>query len=102
MPALENNLNAQENYHKLKFYLFLGELFASDVKGIAGSMAGTLNWTLAFIVTVTYPSVRNLIGASNCFLIFTIISIIGTLFSYFVVPETKGKSLAEIQKSLNK
>lgn len=65
-------------------------------------MASTLNWTLAFIVTVTYPSIRDLFGPSNCFLIFTFISLIGTIFSYYVVPETKGKSLAEIQKRLNK
>lgn len=78
----------------------MGELFSSDVKGIAGSLTGTLNWTLAFIVTVAYPPLRESIGPSACFIIFTVISVIGTLFSAFAVPETKGKSLAEIQKML--
>lgn len=78
----------------------MGELFSSDVKGIAGSLTGTLNWTLAFVVTLSYPSLRESIGPSACFLIFTVLSIIGTLFSFYVVPETKGKSLKEIQQML--
>lgn len=81
-------------------WLMMGELFSSDVKGIAGSLSGTLNWTLAFIVTVSYPPLRESLGPSNCFIIFTVLSCIGTLFSYFIVPETKGKSLKEIQDLL--
>lgn len=78
----------------------MGELFSSDVKGIAGSLSGTLNWSLAFLVTVSYPPMRESLGAATCFFIFTALSVIGTLFSYFVVPETKGKSLSEIQEIL--
>ena len=65
-------------------------------------MAGTLNWSLAKLVAVTavYPTIRELIGPSLCFLIFTILSTLGILFSIFIVPETKGKSLAEIQQNL--
>lgn len=78
----------------------VGELFSSDVKGFAGSVAGTLNWSLAFIVTVSYPTLSQSIGVSACFLIFTFLSICGALFSFFIVPETKGKSLKEIQEML--
>lgn len=81
-------------------WLMVGELFSSDVKGIAGSLTGTLNWTLAFIVTISYLPLSQSIGVSACFLIFTGLSIVGTLFSYFIVPETKGKSLKEIQEML--
>ena len=70
------------------------------IKGFAGSLAGTLNWSLAFAVTAVYPTIRELIGPSLCFLIFTILSTLGILFSIFIVPETKGKSLAEIQQNL--
>lgn len=78
----------------------MGEIFSSDIKGLASSLTGTLNWTLAFVVTMIYPPLKASIGPDSCFIIFTVISIIGTLFSAFVVPETKGKSLAEIQKIL--
>ncbi|XP_070506783.1 facilitated trehalose transporter Tret1-like [Chironomus tepperi] len=82
-------------------WIMIGEIFTSDVKGFAGSMAGTLNWSLAFAVTAVYPTIRDLIGPSACFLIFTILSTLGILFSIFIVPETKGKSLAEIQQTLD-
>ncbi|KAL7028219.1 hypothetical protein ACKWTF_005760 [Chironomus riparius] len=81
-------------------WIMIGEIFSSDVKGFAGSMAGTINWSLAFAVTAVYPTIRELIGPSLCFLIFTILSTLGILFSIFIVPETKGKSLAEIQQNL--
>jgi uncharacterized membrane protein required for colicin V production len=67
----------------------VGELFSSDVRGFAGSVTGTLNWGLAFIVTAAYPPLTKLIGVSACYFIFTAISV-----------ETKGKSLPEIQQML--
>lgn len=78
----------------------IGELFSSDIKGLAGSLSGTLNWGLAFIVTVSYPSLRDALGPSTCFIIFTALSVFGTYFSWKIVPETKGKSLKEIQVML--
>lgn len=82
-------------------WLMMGEIFSSDVKGLASALSGTLNWGLAFVVTVSYPSLRHTLGPSNCFLIFTMLSLIGTVFVYFIVPETKGKSLKEIQDMLS-
>lgn len=81
-------------------WLCLSEIFASDIRAIAGSLTGTLNWTLAFAVTATYPPVREKIGPSACFIAFAVLSLIGSLFAKFVVPETKGISNAEIQKLL--
>lgn len=80
----------------------LGELFASDVKGLAGSISATSNWTLAFIVTKTYNNLSKALGIGGTFWLFTGISLLGIVFIYFVVPETKGKSLHCIQEMLNK
>lgn len=99
----ETGTSIQERYlTHLNFpsRLMIGELFSSDVKGIAGSLTGTLNWSLAFVVTISYPTLSQSIGISACFLIFTALSVIGTIFSFFIVPETKGKSLKEIQDML--
>jgi MFS family permease len=81
-------------------WLMMGELFASDIKGFAGPAATTFNWLLAFIVTNTFNNLRNAIGTGETFWLFAGISVVGVLFVYFVVPETKGKSLADIQKML--
>lgn len=80
----------------------LGELFAPDIKFLAGSISATSNWTLAFIVTKLYNNLREAIGVGPTFWMFTGISLLGLFFIYFAVPETKGKSLNDIQKMLDK
>lgn len=74
----------------------LGELFAADIKGIAGSAAGTFNWILAFVVTKTFSNILTAIGIGPTFWLLSVFSVLGTVFVFFVVPETKGKSLLEI------
>ncbi|XP_004530598.1 facilitated trehalose transporter Tret1-2 homolog isoform X2 [Ceratitis capitata] len=81
-------------------WLMMGEVFAADIKGVAGSIAGTTNWTLAFIVTKTFVNLTDSIGKGQTFWLFASIIIVGVFFVYFVVPETKGKSLNEIQAEL--
>lgn len=78
----------------------MGEIFSSDIKGIGGALSGALYWGLAFLVTVAYPPLRESLGTSACFIIFTVFSVIGTFFCWKFVPETKGKSLKEIQVML--
>lgn len=81
-------------------WLMMGELFATDIKGFAGSIAGTTNWVLAFIVTNQFESLKGAIGNGETFWLFSGITIVGIFFVFFLVPETKGKSLNEIQQLL--
>lgn len=81
-------------------WLMMGELFASDIKGVAGSIAGTTNWILAFVVTKTFVNLKDSIGSGETFWLFAGITIVGVFFVFFLVPETKGKSLNEIQAIL--
>uniref|UniRef100_A0A1L8DIL6 Facilitated trehalose transporter Tret1 n=2 Tax=Nyssomyia neivai TaxID=330878 RepID=A0A1L8DIL6_9DIPT len=78
-------------------FIIIGELFASDIKGFAAGMAMTSNWTLAFVITKAFPSLLDLIGSGPTFWIFSGLSYLGTIFLIFCLPETKGKSLQEIQ-----
>uniref|UniRef100_A0A7G3AHF9 Facilitated trehalose transporter Tret1 n=2 Tax=Lutzomyia longipalpis TaxID=7200 RepID=A0A7G3AHF9_LUTLO len=82
-------------------FIIIGELFASDVKGVAAGMAMTSNWTLAFIITKAFPSLLDIIGSGPTFWIFSGLSYLGAIFIIFCLPETKGRSLAEIQWLLN-
>lgn len=81
-------------------WLMMGEVFAPDVKGVAGSIAGTTNWVLAFIVTKTFVNLKDALGSAATFWLFSAITLIGVAFVYFIVPETKGKSLTEIQRMI--
>lgn len=81
-------------------WMISAEVFPAEVKSVASSAAGTFNWFLAFIVTNFYLELRNAIGGDVTFYIFTGISLVGTAFVFFIVPETKGKTLSEIQREL--
>lgn len=81
-------------------WLMLGELFAPDIKGIASSAAGSLSWILAFVVTKAFSNMEDAIGIGPTFWLLAGFSILGTIFVFFMVPETKGKSLANIQRML--
>jgi len=81
-------------------WLMVGELFAADIKGVGGSAAGSFSWIFAFVVTKTFSNIQNAIGIGPTFWLLSGFSILGTFFVFFVVPETKGKSLSEIQEML--
>lgn len=81
-------------------WLMIGELFAADVKGVAGSISGSFSWALAFVVTKTFSDMTADIGIGPTFWVLAGCSFLGTIFVFFIVPETKGKSLADIQRML--
>lgn len=82
-------------------WMISSEVFPAEVKSSASSAAGTFNWFLAFLVTKFYIDVKNGVGGDVTFYIFSVISLLGTVFIYFIVPETKGKSLEQIQVELS-
>nr|XP_003704535.1 PREDICTED: facilitated trehalose transporter Tret1-like [Megachile rotundata]XP_012143272.1 PREDICTED: facilitated trehalose transporter Tret1-like [Megachile rotundata]XP_012143273.1 PREDICTED: facilitated trehalose transporter Tret1-like [Megachile rotundata]XP_012143274.1 PREDICTED: facilitated trehalose transporter Tret1-like [Megachile rotundata]XP_012143275.1 PREDICTED: facilitated trehalose transporter Tret1-like [Megachile rotundata] len=82
-------------------WMMVGELFSPEVKGVAASSAALLNSILAFIVTKFYGDLKDAISEGPTFLLFALISAIGSFFVYFIVPETKGKSLIDIQIELS-
>lgn len=81
-------------------WMMAGELCKIDIKAFVGSTAGTFNWLLSFTVTSTFNSLNAAIGAGQVFWMFAGIMLIGFVFIFFVVPETKGKSVDEIQVML--
>ncbi|XP_018573951.1 facilitated trehalose transporter Tret1 isoform X2 [Anoplophora glabripennis] len=81
-------------------WLISAELMPQEIKSTACSAAATFNWLLAFIVTRFYGNLSDAIGGDSTFYIFAGLSLLGTLFVFFVVPETKGKSYAEVQALL--
>jgi SP family facilitated glucose transporter-like MFS transporter 8 len=83
-------------------WMMMPEIFAPEVKGIAGSSACLFNWLTAFIVTKFYSDMTEAVQSYGTFWIFSLFCAIGIVFVYFLVPETKGKTLDEIQRELNR
>ncbi|KAG5675605.1 hypothetical protein PVAND_005497 [Polypedilum vanderplanki] len=81
-------------------WLIMGELFSSEVKGVASALAVMFNWTLVFIITKTFGMMKDAWGSGPTFYFFAAYMIIGTIFIFVKVPETKGKTNAQIQAIL--
>lgn len=77
--------------------VMLGELFPAKIRGTAGGITFMVFNFLLFGVAKIFPYVKNLLGVSGVFWIFGASSMAATLFLYLTLPETKSKSLSEIE-----
>ncbi|XP_072381038.1 trehalose transporter 1-like protein isoform X1 [Diabrotica undecimpunctata] len=78
----------------------VNEMFSSDIRSIGCAFVLTLAFFNVTILISVYPIVAELIGTHWCMWTFGICCMIGTIIIHFVVPETKGKSVVEIQQIL--
>ena len=82
--------------------LLVAEVFPLKYRGSAMSIAILSNFVFNFMVTGLFPISLHKIGGAATFLIFALICVISILFVKYVVPETKGVSLEEIEARMNK
>jgi facilitated trehalose transporter len=83
-------------------WTMMGELFPAKIKGGASALACVENYILVFVVTKTFQNLLDTLGSAPTFWMFSSICVLGTVFVFFAVPETKGKTLDEIQEELAK
>ncbi|XP_043488292.1 facilitated trehalose transporter Tret1-like [Polistes fuscatus] len=80
----------------------LGEMFPADLKTLASLLLGCGNAMLSFISTKSFQPFIDLIGEKFVFWSFGFIVLSCVPYVYYFIPETKGKSLLQIQKSIKK
>lgn len=76
----------------------MSELLPNRVRSLAGSIATFTNWTFAAIVTVAFNDYQKKITPEFAWLSFAIIMVGSIVFVFLFVPETKGRTLEEIQE----
>ncbi len=81
-------------------WVLIAEIFPNQVRGMAVSIAVSALWIACFVVTFTFPLLNSAIGLTGTFWVFACVCFAGFLFVLKFVPETKGKSLEEIEKEL--
>ncbi|XP_061676437.1 solute carrier family 2, facilitated glucose transporter member 1-like isoform X1 [Syngnathoides biaculeatus] len=79
-------------------WFIVAELFSQGPRPAAMAVAGCCNWTSNFLVGVSFPKLEELCGPW-VFLIFTAFLVLFLVFTFFKVPETKGKTFDEIARS---
>jgi len=82
-------------------WVVISEIFPNRVRGAAMSIAVTALWVASFILTYTFPLFNHSLGAAKTFWIYAAICIAGFVFIKAGLPETKGKTLEQIEASWN-
>lgn len=78
-------------------FTMIAELFSMQVKGLAAGISVSFCYFTSFVSIKMYPFLVESLGSSTVFLIYGIISILATVFVFIILPETKGKTLEEIE-----
>jgi len=81
-------------------WVVLSEIFPNRIRGAAMAVATVALWIASFILTYTFPLLNSALGASGTFWLYGVISVFGFIFIYKKLPETKGKSLEEIEEEI--
>ena len=83
-------------------WLVMSEIFPQRARGPASSFATLANWTMAFIVTMTFKSMVAALTNQGVYWFYSAFCLMGFIFVYFLMPETKGKTLEEIEAMFDK
>ena len=81
-------------------WVILSEIFPNRIRGGAMSVAVVALWAGCFTLTYSFPHLKEAVGIGNTFWIYAAICAAGFLYILARLPETKGKSLEEIERQL--
>jgi MFS transporter, SP family, xylose:H+ symportor len=81
-------------------WVLISEIFPNRIRGAAISVAVSALWIACFILTYTFPILNGAIGTAKTFWLYGAICFAGFFFVWVKVPETKGKSLEQIEREL--
>ena len=83
------------------FWLLISEIYPLKIRNSAEGLAATFNWGANLLVTLTFLTLVEKLGPSRTFWFYGLCAIAAGIFSYYFVPETKGRTLEEIEESLH-
>lgn len=83
-------------------WVVISEIFPNRIRGLAMSISTLSLWVACFLLTYTFPLLNDSMGASGTFWLYGVICVLGFFFVRARLPETKQKSLEEIEKELTR
>jgi len=83
------------------FWLLISEIYPLEIRGLAEGTAAATNWAANLLVSLTFLTLVEALGPARTFWLYALFAVTAWIFSYYLVPETKGRTLEEIEKSLN-
>ena len=80
-------------------WILMSEILPVRVKGLGSGLSVVVNWCIAFVVTKEFSEMEHFLNTYGAFWLFGSACLVGVLFVLFIVPETKGRSLQQIEMS---
>ena len=84
------------------FWLLISEIYPLKVRGLAMSIASEANWGSNLIIALTFLTLVQILGQSGTFWLYALVGVGAWIFAFILVPETKGKTLEEIEEHWRK
>ena len=81
-------------------WVFISEIFPNQVRAKGQTLGSFTHWCMAALITFSFPPLIEKLGLGNIFLFFSVMMVIQLLFVWKIMPETKGKSLEQIEHNL--
>ena len=81
-------------------WVIISEIYPNRIKGLAMSFSTAVSWLCTFLTVYFAPIIQGSLGLNYLFAIFCLFSLLAFIFVKIWIPETKGKSLEEIEKGL--
>ncbi|MFC1605188.1 MFS transporter, partial [Planctomycetota bacterium] len=81
-------------------WVVISEIFPNRIRGAAMSVAVSSLWIACTVLTLTFPYLKAGLGAHGAFWLYGVICVIGFVVILVKLPETKGKSLEDIEREL--
>ena len=82
-------------------FIIMGEMFPSEFRVLLGTISSSFNMLCTFVVVHCFPDLLLSLGKDGTFYLFTAFTLFSIIFVYFFLPETKGKTLEEMEKLFN-
>jgi len=81
-------------------WVVISEIFPNRIRGAAMAVAVSSLWIACFLLTFSFPVLNKMLGSAGTFWLYAGICVAGFLFIKFKLPETKGKTLEQIEREL--
>jgi sugar porter (SP) family MFS transporter len=82
------------------FWLLIAEIYPTKTRAVAMSVATVANWAANYVVAATFLTLAGVLGKGGAFWLYGLMGVVTWVFVLRLVPETKGKTLGEIQQVL--
>jgi MFS transporter, SP family, galactose:H+ symporter len=81
------------------FWLLISEIYPLKIRGLAEGTAAASNWAANLLVSLTFLTLVQALGPTRTFWLYALFGVGAWIFAYYLVPETKGRTLEQIERS---